>query len=76
MHIPNRCVHILEIMEIIMTLFRSALAALALGLAALPAAAGGLAPDLPRLDFPTETGATRGCPDPAGATVVCPGSRD
>ncbi len=57
------------------------LAALGLGLAALPALAGGIAPDLPRLEFPapvaapgtTGADATRGCTLPLlpGAPAAC-----
>jgi hypothetical protein len=45
-----------------MTQIRMTLTALALGLTAAPAFAGGVAIDLPRLQFPTDdAGTTRGC---------------
>jgi hypothetical protein len=51
-----------------MKTFHLTLAALALGLAALPALAGGISFDLPRLDFPA--------PAPAPATAGADASRD
>lgn len=60
-----------------MTSARTTLAALAFGLVALPALAGGIAIDLPRLDFPapTTSGAdtSRGCTLPLlpGAPATC-----
>jgi hypothetical protein len=45
-----------------MTRIRMSLTALAFGLVAMPALAGGIAFDLPRLDFPAPTpDATRAC---------------
>ncbi|MCV2873742.1 hypothetical protein OEZ71_15695 [Defluviimonas sp. WL0050] len=45
-----------------MTRIRTLITAIALGLTAAPALAGGVTFDLPRLQFPTDgAGATRGC---------------
>lgn len=60
------------------------LAALSLSLSALPALAGGFAPDLPRLDFPAPVAdpgtadATRGCTLPLlpGAPAACAPAAD
>ncbi|WP_284164096.1 hypothetical protein [Frigidibacter sp. SD6-1] len=57
-----------------MSLIRTASVAILLGLAALPAAAGGFSFDIPRLDFPTDAGVTRGCTGPATQPVGCAGA--
>ncbi|MEZ5885955.1 MAG: hypothetical protein R3D56_03560 [Paracoccaceae bacterium] len=57
-----------------MSLIRTASVAILLGLAALPAAAGGFGFDIPRLDFPTDTGVTRGCTGTATQPVGCAGA--
>lgn len=57
-----------------MTPLRSFLLGLALALAGLPAAAGGISFDLPHLQFPpTDAQSSRDCPTPTaiGATQAC-----
>lgn len=60
-----------------MKTFRTPIVALCLSLAALPAAAGGISFDLPRLDFPAPgTDTSRDCPLPLlpGAPHPCAAS--
>lgn len=57
-----------------MSLIRTTSVAILLGLAALPAAAGGFSFDIPRLDFPADPGVTRGCTGPATQPIGCTGT--
>ena len=59
-----------------MTVLRTTFLAAFLGLAAVPALAGGIVIDLPRLEFPTGAEVTRGCIDPVTADGACTPAAD